>query len=243
MDYKKTIIEGDCPNCLTTLQIEESDGRKNTTCPNCGEKFKINELKDLRKETKEFDYKPSSNHSKNNKGNIPIIIVIIVLIVTCLVSASVVWTLLLAGTESTSTISGNNSNNACNQAEFDYLRKSGCTLYDNYKTRLSNLNSICDTDYSCRGSAQQKQSQDTLKSWGSFYTLYCSDPNQQMYCTKEGLDYLKKDSCSLYDNYKSLYLAWDTLCNSYAECRGSALQKEGYDTYKTWDSFRDHYCL
>jgi hypothetical protein len=55
-------------------------------------------------------------------------------------------------------------------------------------------------------------------------------------------EYLKDNACRLYDNYKSLYLNADQLCNSDYSCRGSASQKEAYEAFKSWDSFKEEYC-
>lgn len=55
-------------------------------------------------------------------------------------------------------------------------------------------------------------------------------------------DYLKKSACSLYENYKNQYLGIDQLINKYPEYRNTAIVKEGYDTFKSWDSFNDKYC-
>ncbi len=55
-------------------------------------------------------------------------------------------------------------------------------------------------------------------------------------------DYLKDNACRLYSNYKSAYLSIDEQCNSDARCRGSAIQKEGYETYVGWKSFSERYC-
>jgi len=55
-------------------------------------------------------------------------------------------------------------------------------------------------------------------------------------------DYLKKNACILYSNYKNMYLEIDEECNANYSCKGSAYQKEAYKTYVGWKDFYKKYC-
>lgn len=74
-------------------------------------------------------------------------------------------------------------------------------------------------------------------------TTFC-EPCKEKICLDEhpDYDYLKKSACALYSNFRDLYLQADENCNSDYSCRGSAMQKESYESFKSWDSFQEEYC-
>lgn len=89
--------------------------------------------------------------------------------------------------------------------------------------------------------AKNKDMKDLKKQYSNYIPITsCPKANSKTEYIED--EYLTTNACRLYTNYKDLYLTMDEICNDDYTCRGSATQKEGYETFKTWDSFKESYC-
>lgn len=220
-------------------------------CPFCSEEINFKAIKC--KHCGEF--LPSITSSithKSSKKNSPLVIILWIIFIILIMCAGMYfflnWLYSDYQTESTDTQEEDNSeiiyNDGvlCDQVEFDYLRENGCILYENYKNNYLLFDQLCNSDYTCKGSASQKQGYETFKTWDSFYTSYCENKSKSIVCSEVDFNYLRDNDCRLYENYKDTYLNMDGLCNANYSCRGSASQKEGYEAFKSWADFESKYC-
>lgn len=80
--------------------------------------------------------------------------------------------------------------------------------------------------------------------WEAFWYGFNNTNGNSTESTKENdVEYIRDSGCTLYGNYKSVYLSVDAICNSDYTCKGSLIQQEMYDTFQGWDDFNDTYCV
>lgn len=138
-----------------------------------------------------------------------------------------------------STVSNVSVQNEAKIKEFDTLVTNGCNLYENYRITYLYVDSQCNVNDYCKGSATQKEAYETFKSWDDFKNKYCASTSKPKY-SDSAYNYVESSSCKLYDNFVNFVNGQIEYCKTIG-CSSETVN--GYkENLNSWKSFETDHC-